>query len=58
MTWCFCQVTGYGNPWIRGGKDTDTISRVSASQIELSVNESLKRLGTDYIDLLQVMMLA
>lgn len=48
------KVAGYGNPWIRGGKDTDTITRVSPSQIEQSVDESLERLGTDYVDLLQV----
>lgn len=44
------QVAGYGNAWIRG---EDTLSRVSPKQIQQSVDASLQRLGTDYLDLLQ-----
>ena len=46
------QVAGYGNKWIREGKFD--MSRITPEQIELSVNQSLERLGTDYVDLLQV----
>lgn len=47
------QVSGYGE---RGAhmRDSDTLLRVTPAQIEESVNKSLARLGTDYIDLLQV----
>ena len=44
------QVAGYGNPYLRG---KDRISRVAPDQIQESVDNSLQRLGTDYIDLLQ-----
>lgn len=47
------KVTGYSEmlPWIR--KDGGTV-RVSSKQIMESVEGSLQRLGTDYIDLLQI----
>lgn len=45
------QVAGYGNKYIRG---EDKITRISPDQIQQSVDDSLKRLGTDHIDLLQV----
>lgn len=45
------QVAGYGNKWIRGNGET---TRITKAQIEKSVDDSLKRLKTDYIDLLQV----
>lgn len=45
------QVAGYGNKYLRqNGEET----RISAKQVEESVNGSLSRLGTDHIDLLQV----
>ncbi|KAK9814171.1 hypothetical protein WJX72_001597 [[Myrmecia] bisecta] len=44
------KVAGHGNKYLREGKET----RVTPSQIEQSVEDSLKRLGTDHIDLLQV----
>ena len=48
------QVAGYGNKYLRqNGEQT----RVTAEQVEESVNGSLSRLGTDYIDLLQVTLL-
>lgn len=48
------QVAGYGNKYLRqNGEQT----RVTAQQVEESVNGSLSRLGTDYIDLLQVTLL-
>jgi aryl-alcohol dehydrogenase-like predicted oxidoreductase len=46
------KVAGPGIPWL-AGRDGQG-SRVSASQIAVSVDESLKRLSTDYIDLLQI----
>jgi aryl-alcohol dehydrogenase-like predicted oxidoreductase len=49
------KVTGNGGNrinWLPGRNGES--SRVSSSQIKISVDESLKRLGTDYIDLLQV----
>jgi aryl-alcohol dehydrogenase-like predicted oxidoreductase len=44
-------VAGYGNKYLRknGGQ-----TRITAQQVEESVNGSLERLQTDYIDLLQV----
>ena len=48
------QVAGYGNKYLRqNGEQT----RVTAQQVEQSVNGSLSRLGTDYTDLLQVTLL-
>ena len=45
------QVAGYGNKYLRqNGEET----RITAKQVEESVNGSLSRLGTDHIDLLQV----
>ncbi|CAL5225561.1 g8398 [Coccomyxa viridis] len=45
------KVAGFGNKYLRkNGEQT----RVTAQQVEESVNGSLSRLGTDYIDLLQV----
>lgn len=46
------KVAGPGISWL-AGRDGEG-SRLSASQITVSVDESLKRLGTDYIDLLQI----
>ena len=47
-------MAGYGNKYLRqNGEQT----RVTAQQVEQSVNGSLSRLGTDYIDLLQVTLL-
>jgi aryl-alcohol dehydrogenase-like predicted oxidoreductase len=47
------QVAGYGthNTYLRNPEQT---VRVTPDQIVESVDASLKRLGTDYIDLLQV----
>ena len=45
------QVAGYGNKWIRGTGET---TRVTKAQIQKSVDDSLQRLNTDYVDLLQV----
>jgi hypothetical protein len=45
------QVAGYGNSYIRGNGEQ---TRITPAQIEESVNNSLARLGTDYIDLLQI----
>lgn len=46
------QVSGYGRQdYLR---DNDVKPRVTPDQIEESVNKSLSRLGTDYIDLLQI----
>ena len=51
MLLLWCQVAGFGNKYLRkNGEQT----RVTAQQVEESVNGSLSRLGTDYIDLLQV----
>ncbi len=57
MTWgnenlfLWHQVAGFGNKYLRkNGEQT----RITAQQVEESVNGSLSRLGTDYIDLLQV----
>lgn len=49
----FLQVAGYGthNTYLRSPERT---VRVQPDQIVESVDASLKRLGTDYIDLLQV----
>jgi aryl-alcohol dehydrogenase-like predicted oxidoreductase len=47
-------VAGYGNKYLR--KDGEQ-TRVTTQQVEESVNGSLSRLGTDYIDLLQVKLL-
>lgn len=46
------QVSGYGRqPYLReGGK----LPRVDADNIEYALNRSLERLGTDYVDLLQI----
>ncbi len=45
-----CQVAGYSDKtWLRG-KET----RVTPDQIEQSVNDSLQRLQTDHLDLLQI----
>ncbi|CAK0734225.1 hypothetical protein CVIRNUC_000401 [Coccomyxa viridis] len=45
------KVAGYGNKYLRqNGEET----RITAKQVEESVNGSLSRLGTDHIDLLQV----
>ena len=46
------KVAGPGISWL-AGRDGEG-SRLSALQITVSVDESLKRLGTDYIDLLQI----
>jgi aryl-alcohol dehydrogenase-like predicted oxidoreductase len=49
------KVTGNGGNrinWLPGRNGES--SRVSSSQIKISVDESLKLLGTEYIDLLQV----
>ena len=44
-------MAGFGNKYLRkSGEQT----RVTAQQVEESVNGSLSRLGTDHIDLLQV----
>ena len=45
------KVAGYGNKYLRKNGDE---TRITAKQVEESVNGSLQRLGTDYIDLLQV----
>lgn len=42
------KVTGNGKAWMYGGQD------ISAEKIRLSVDRSLKRLQTDYIDLYQL----
>ena len=44
------QVSGYGNKWIRGDGN---VTRITKQQVEKSVDDSLKRLKTDYVDLLQ-----
>lgn len=45
------QVSGYGRQnYLR---DNEVFPRVTAEQVEESVNKSLARLGTDHIDLLQ-----
>ena len=44
-------MAGYGNKYLRKNGDQ---TRITAEQVEESVNNSLSRLGTDYIDLLQV----
>jgi len=46
------KVAGPGITWLPGRNGAS--SRVSREQIMVSVDESLKRLGTDYIDLLQI----
>eukprot|EP00879_Flechtneria_rotunda_P028673 GHRR01030881.1.p1 GENE.GHRR01030881.1~~GHRR01030881.1.p1 ORF type:complete len:299 (+),score=67.86 GHRR01030881.1:161-1057(+) len=50
---CACQVAGYGdyNQYMR---DPPRTVRVERDQIIESVDKSLQRLGTDYIDLLQI----
>lgn len=45
------QVSGYGNKWIRGDGET---TRITRKQVQKSVDDSLQRLNTDYVDLLQV----
>eukprot|EP00884_Botryococcus_braunii_P006093 jgi/Botrbrau1/15485/Bobra.43_2s0105.1 len=45
------KVAGYGNSYLRANGEA---SRVTAAQIEESVNNSLARLDTDHIDLLQI----
>lgn len=46
------QVSGYGRQnYLR---DNEVFPRVTAEQVEESVNKSLARLGTDHIDLLQI----
>ena len=47
------KVAGPGVSWLPR-KDPDTPSRLTREQILHSVDESLKRLGTDYVDLLQL----
>jgi aryl-alcohol dehydrogenase-like predicted oxidoreductase len=47
------KVAGPGVTWLPR-KDPDTPSRLTRGQILRSVDESLKRLGTDYVDLLQL----
>jgi aryl-alcohol dehydrogenase-like predicted oxidoreductase len=47
------QVSGYGER-AAYTRDNDSVTRITPAQIEESVNKSLARLGTDYIDLLQV----
>ena len=47
------KVAGPGVTWLPR-KDPDTPSRLTGEQILYSVDESLKRLGTDYVDLLQL----
>lgn len=49
---CVAQVSGYGrqNYLREGGK----LPRVDAANIEEALDKSLARLGTDYVDLLQV----
>lgn len=42
------KMTGPGYPWIRGG------AALSAAQVRIAVDSSLKRLQTDYIDLYQL----
>ena len=50
MSICLVQVAGYSDKtWLRG-KET----RVNSEQIEQSVNDSLQRLQTDHLDLLQI----
>lgn len=44
-------MAGYGNKYLRKSEEQ---TRITAQQVEESVNGSLARLGTDYIDLLQV----
>ena len=46
------QVAGYGNKYLR----KEGVTRITPNQIEESVNNSLQRLQTDHIDLLQVCM--
>jgi len=47
------QVSGYSaqNAYIRSPPET---TRVNAAQIQQSVDSSLKRLGVDHVDLLQI----
>ena len=47
------KVAGPGVTWLPR-KDPDTPSRLTGEQILYSVDESLRRLGTDYVDLLQL----
>ena len=42
------KIAGNGLPWIRQGKDID------AAAVKKSIDDSLKRLQTDYIDLYQL----
>lgn len=47
------KVSGYGERSAYT-RDNDSVTRITPAQIEESVNKSLARLGTDYIDLLQI----
>ena len=57
------QIAGYGNQYIpkkrhegngAAGGESEDMTRISPKQIRDSVDASLRRLNTDYIDLLQV----
>ena len=45
------KVAGFGNDYLRKGGE---ITRITKAQVKESVEGSLKRLGTDFIDLLQI----
>ena len=40
--------------WLRKGMEGEPFTKITKEQVEYSIDESLKRLGTDYIDLIQL----
>lgn len=46
------KIAGPGIKWLAGRNGEN--SKVSKEQVEVSIDETLKRLGTDYVDLLQI----